>query len=256
MKFLKYTEDQVKQAVKESFSIIGVLRLLKLREAGGNYRTIHKAIKEYNLDTSHFTGQGHLKGKTHNYNTRNLKDILVKGKYESSNMLRKRIIKEKIKEHKCEDCQLITWKNKPIPLELHHIDGDRENNLIENLQLLCPNCHALTDNYRGKNKKQISPRRLKKLLNLPIKEKLIKSLIKSNCLQCQKEINYYKTNPLKFCTSLCANKYNAKLPRKTKINWLPTSELIKMVNEIGYLQAGKKLGVSDNAIRKRIKNHA
>jgi predicted HNH restriction endonuclease len=42
----------------------------------------------------------------------------------------------------------------PIPLELHHIDGDKTNNTLENFQLLCPNCHALTDSYRGKNVKK------------------------------------------------------------------------------------------------------
>lgn len=153
MKLRKYTEQQLKEAVKNNISIIGVFKTLGISEAGGNYQTYKKAIKYFNIDTSHFTGQGWLKGKTHNYNTRNLKDILIKGNYENSHSLKNRIIKEKIKERQCENCKLRLWKNLPIPLELHHIDGDRKNNLLENLQLLCPNCHALTNNYRGKNKK-------------------------------------------------------------------------------------------------------
>lgn len=62
-----------------------------------------------------------------------------------------RILEEGIKEHKCECCGLSEWQGFPIPLELHHIDGDRNNNVLSNYQLLCPNCHAFTDNYRGKN---------------------------------------------------------------------------------------------------------
>lgn len=55
-----------------------------------------------------------------------------------------------IRGHKCEKCGLSTWLNQPIPLEAHHIDGDRCNNLLENLELLCPNCHTLTPNYGSK----------------------------------------------------------------------------------------------------------
>lgn len=53
--------------------------------------------------------------------------------------------------HQCENYKLTNWLNKPIPLEIHHKDGDHLNNDLENLQLLCPNCHAFTENYRGKN---------------------------------------------------------------------------------------------------------
>lgn len=60
----------------------------------------------------------------------------------------------KLRGHRCEDCGLTSWKNQPIPLEAHHIDGDRCNNRLDNLLLLCPNCHTLTPNYGAKNKNQ------------------------------------------------------------------------------------------------------
>ena len=68
-----------------------------------------------------------------------------------TNKIRAKLIREGYKEYKCEMCGQTTWLNNPIPLEVHHIDGNRHNNTIENFQLLCSNCHALTDSYRGRN---------------------------------------------------------------------------------------------------------
>ena len=69
----------------------------------------------------------------------------------SSGMIKKYLLQFKIKNEQCDICKLTTWNNKKIPLECHHIDGDSKNNSIENLQLLCLNCHAQTSNFRGKN---------------------------------------------------------------------------------------------------------
>ena len=65
--------------------------------------------------------------------------------------LRQRLIKEGLKLHQCESCLCETWMGQPIPLELDHINGDRWDSRLENLRLLCPNCHAQTDTYRGRN---------------------------------------------------------------------------------------------------------
>lgn len=141
------------RAVAESTSIRATLRKLGLTPAGGNYETVKKAIREYGIDFSHFTGQGHLRGKTHNYSTRPLQKVLVLGKLEKTARLKHRLLSEGLKERRCECCGLTDWLGHPVPLELHHKDGDRTNNLLRNLELVCPNCHALTDNYRGKKKK-------------------------------------------------------------------------------------------------------
>ena len=81
-----------------------------------------------------------------------IQEILIKGSTYQSYKLKKRLIKEGLKKQCCECCGLTTWRQQPIPLELHHINGDNKDNRIENLQLLCPNCHAMTKNYRGLNK--------------------------------------------------------------------------------------------------------
>lgn len=72
-----------------------------------------------------------------------------------SNKLRIRLLKEEVFEHRCNKCKNTEWLDEPIPLELEHIDGNSSNHKIENLELLCPNCHAKTSTYRGKNKGRV-----------------------------------------------------------------------------------------------------
>lgn len=150
MKLHKYTEQELRDAVVNSTSIRQVLQALNVAPYGGNYLVVKKAIKHFTIDTSHFTGQAWNKGKS--ISKRKLKDY-TNNKYSiSSHKLRLRLIKEGVFCHKCQGCSRKTWKGNPIPLELDHIDGDNKNNRLNNLRLLCPNCHALTPTYRGKNK--------------------------------------------------------------------------------------------------------
>jgi hypothetical protein len=149
----KYTNVQLAEAVETCHSLRAVLAKLGLTPAGGNYEMIQKHIRELNLDTSHFLGQAILRGKTHAYNTRPLGEVLIQNKLENTWRLKSRLLKEELKEHRCERCGNTHWFGELIPLELHHMDGDRTNNALENIELLCPNCHALTDNYRGSKKK-------------------------------------------------------------------------------------------------------
>lgn len=153
MNHRRYTDEQLKQAVESSYTIRAVLQALGLKPLGGNYETVAKRIRELGLDTSHFLESGHLKGKSHSYKTRPLESILQHLKLENTWRLRNRLIREGLKAHRCEKCGNIEWMGQPIPLELHHKDGDRTNHRLENLELLCPNCHAVTDNYRGSKKK-------------------------------------------------------------------------------------------------------
>lgn len=73
------------------------------------------------------------------------------GQYVKSHKLRLKLIKDGIKKEKCEICGNHEWNGKTIPLELDHIDGDHYNNNLENLRIICPNCHAQTDTHAGKN---------------------------------------------------------------------------------------------------------
>ena len=139
-------------AVQNSRSIAGVLRHLGMRVGGGNYSTIHRAVLELRLDTAHWTGQGHRKGtRVPVVPARALSEILIRNSVYNSNALRLRLIREGVFEPMCASCGLTSWTGAPIPLEVDHQDGDRLNNELSNLRLLCPNCHALTPTYRGRN---------------------------------------------------------------------------------------------------------
>jgi len=148
----KYTDEQFIEAVKTSTSIRQVLSKLNLKQAGGNYEVAQKRIKTLNLDDSHFTGQAHLRGKTHDYTKKPIEYYLTENSYHQSHKFKKRLIAEGLIQHKCECCGITEWNGKPAPIELDHIDGNRYNNRLENLRLLCPNCHAQTPPYRGRNK--------------------------------------------------------------------------------------------------------
>lgn len=156
MRKRKYTDEEFIKAVQANFSIAGVLQTLNLAPAGGSYKLFHARVKKFNLDTSHFTGQGHLKGRKHNWNIKiPLTEILVQNStYTTSSTLRKRLIKEKVLENVCSRCGISEWQSETLSLHLDHIDGNNTNNEISNLRLLCPNCHSLTATYCGRNKKK------------------------------------------------------------------------------------------------------
>lgn len=153
MKPRKWTEQQLKETAKKSTSVRQVLHLLGLKEAGGNYFQIKKYLSFYKVDTSHFRGQNWNKGLRGIGKPRiALEKILVRNSTFQSFKLKKRLFAAGIKKPKCEECG---WAQKNLdgylPLELDHINGDHMDNRLENLRILCPNCHSLKPNHRGRN---------------------------------------------------------------------------------------------------------
>jgi len=152
----KWTPSQLKVAAKKSYSLRQVIELLGLVPAGGNYVQIKSAIEIYQVDTSHFTGQGWRKNRSFQFSPRiDLTEILKKDTTFQSFKLKKRLFLSKLKEPRCELCG---WaESSPdgrIPVELDHINGDRYDNRLENLRILCPNCHSLQSTHRGMNQKR------------------------------------------------------------------------------------------------------
>ena len=146
-----WTPEQLAEAVATSISIRAVLTQIGLRPTGGNYSNIGSWIEELKLDTAHFQGQGWCKNPPRfRWTTEQI--LIENSPYTNSHKLRIRLLFEGVLEPCCYNCKLTMWLDKPIPLELEHKNGNRRDNRRENLELLCPNCHALTSTYRGKNK--------------------------------------------------------------------------------------------------------
>ena len=111
--------------------------------------TLNRYLKNWGIT---YNGNQSGKGTTKVSNRgMDLMTYLAESKDIQTNKLRRKLLEEGYKEYRCECCGNTEWLSKPIPLEVHHKDGDRNNNTLENFELLCPNCHAFTDSYRGKN---------------------------------------------------------------------------------------------------------
>jgi 5-methylcytosine-specific restriction endonuclease McrA len=79
-------------------------------------------------------------------------DVLSAGRRRSRQHVKVRLLEAGLKEQRCERCGLSDWLENPLSLELHHVNGDGLDNRLENLELLCPNCHSQTDTWGGRNK--------------------------------------------------------------------------------------------------------
>lgn len=118
------------------------------RELDCNPKTVNSVLKKLGIEyAGNQSGKGYTKEKT----KWTLFQYLENSTDIQSNKVRAKLLEEGYKKYQCESCGLETWLGKQIPLELHHKDGNRNNNTLENFELLCPNCHAFTDSYRGKN---------------------------------------------------------------------------------------------------------
>jgi len=212
-------KDEFERIVKKSSSYKEVLVTLGFAiKSGGNYKTLKARINKDGTDVSHIEeNKKSFRGVAKEIP---LHEVFVKNPDNFVN-IKKKILKLNLIENKCSKCGLENeWQDEPIVLQLDHINGDHDDNRLENLRILCPNCHSQTKTYGGKNVRENNPDRICKC-GAP------KSNRSNSCLKC--------------------------VEKPTKIEWPPDEELIERASSQSMLSLSRELGVSDNAIRKRLK---
>lgn len=138
----RYTRDLLYSAVKDSRTWAEVCRKLGVKPATGAQTHVKSRANDFGVDFSHFLGQAHNRGKIFG-SKQPIEFYLVQNSNAKSHTLKLRLIKEGIKKEVCEECGLKEWLGLPIPLELDHINNNHWDNRLENLKILCPNCHSM-----------------------------------------------------------------------------------------------------------------
>lgn len=216
-------KELLQSLVKECNSFSEILRKQGKAVSGASVKVLKQKLDSYKI-TYHFIKNNNTKpgkGKT-------LEEILTKDSIYQSSKLKIKLIEAGLKEDKCEVCgQNTNWNTLPLVLQLDHINGDHYDNRLENLRIICPNCHSQTDTFGTKRLKTIN-----------------------KCVDCGKEINLTSTR----CPS-CAAKYTAKIKKEKSNRIYPSKEeLEKLILEKPFTEIGKMYGVQDNAVKKWCKN--
>lgn len=205
-------------------------------------QTMHRRLDEHGIEYSGNQGSKGYRGKR----TSGLEflDRLQNGKKKVGGFhyIRLRLIEDGTKEHRCEVCGITEWNGKPTPLDLHHIDGNKYNNVFENIQIICPNCHAQTESYCGKNTgKNYKEKYLSKFESIGVVRESIREKPCTICGMLTKNFSY--------CSNSCKGIGLRSVEHPSK------EQLEKDLEETNFTQTGKKYGVSDNAVRKWAKQY-
>jgi uncharacterized Zn finger protein (UPF0148 family) len=231
----KYSKEYIEPIVKVSRNIKDLLQKMELRAAGGNYRVIKEYIKKYSIDISHFEKPGtNLNSIERRFVAIPIESVLIENSNYSRSRLKYRLYELGLKNRNCELCgQGEEWRGKHMSLILDHVNGVYNDNRLENLRIVCPNCNATFETHAGKNTH--------------------KKTNKDKLLQQKKELK--NTNKTKLIEQKTTDGRNRPGVERRKANRPPLEQLKKEIQELGYSATGRKYGVSDNAIRKWVKSY-
>jgi len=217
-----WSDEDLIAAIAGSINYSQLARAIGLKNGHGNRQSVQKAIKRLGIDVSHFTGAGPPRSApAHKIPWR---EVFVERSTYSTSRLRKRLVEDMGRADECARCGISSWHGSDLVLETHHENGISDDNRVDNLELLCPNCHSVAT---------------REILALARDRKA------NRCIDCGKIITRQATR----CYSCSSFKSN-----KTKIDWPDYNGMLELMEESGwnYSKVGRNLGVSDNAVRKHI----
>lgn len=234
----RYDEQSARAAVESSFSYSEAIRRLGLRPAGGNHKLFRKYVDGvWKISTAHFDQERVRNLKLVPFEATPLCEVLVRGSSFSRRSLKARLYDSGLKRRQCEMCgQDETWQGKQMSLILDHINGVPDDNRLENLRILCPNCNSTLDTHCGR-KNQTTP-------------------ASRNCLVCGKEFRP-KYSAHSYCSRDCgsrhANRHRKPRPEARKVERPSYAQLLIDLSEMSMVKVDAKYGVSDNAVRKWVR---
>ncbi len=230
-----YTEIEVREAVESSVSQSGALRRLGLRPAGGNFQTLEKLTAHYGISIDHFDPNWVLRG-TRVRSRIPLENLLVEASTYCRGKLKNRLFETGLKTRACELCgQGELWRGRRLALILDHINGVGDDNRIENLRIVCPNCAATLETHCGR----------KNRIRLELRP----------CLRCGSEF-LPRYGRQRYCSQACGSRYprsREARPGSRKVVRPSYEQLVDDLEWMSFVAVGRKYGVSDNAVRKWIR---
>lgn len=214
-------ESEIRQWISENQSKAFISKQLKCKP-----ETLNNYLALMGID---YKGNQSHKGQQISTTYKTALEYIESDSVIKSHLLKLKLIRDGLKENKCELCGASEWLGIKLPLELHHKDGNHFNNNLDNLEILCPNCHSIQTGNAGANAGRYVENKPQ-----PVKENKL-------CIDCGKVISS-KAIRCKSC---------AAVEQQKDISQRPTKEELKMlIRSMPFVQIGKKYGVSDNAIRK------
>jgi hypothetical protein len=232
----RYEEHQAREAIAASVTWSGALRRLGMRPAGGNFRTLRRYAEEvWGISTAHFDESGDRRSGPRPTRLP-LEQLLVEGRPTNRRRLKERLYAAGMKERRCELCgQGELWQGRRMSLILDHVNGVADDNRLENLRIVCPNCNATLDTHCGRNLR-VAP-------------------AAQSCRLCR--VTFVPRRPgQRYCSPRCGRRHHRPArprPEARRVERPPHDELVALVRELGWSAVGRRFGVSDNAVRKWVR---